>query len=47
MRNELHGGRLHMQVKATGDGISDVECSASFLQNELKMATRIILSLKR
>ncbi len=47
MLKELHGGKLHMQVKADGDGISDVECSASFLQNELNMSTRIILSLKR
>ena len=47
MRKELHGGKLHMQVKADGDEISDIECSASFLQNELTKATRIILSLKR
>ena len=47
MLKELHGGKLHMPVKANGDRISDVECSASFLLNELKMATRIILSLKR
>ena len=29
MLNELHGGKLRMQVTATGDRISDVECSAS------------------
>ncbi len=47
MLKELHGGKLSMQVKAAGNRISDVECSVSLLQNNLKMATGIILSLKR
>jgi hypothetical protein len=45
--NELKGGNLKMQVTTNGDRISDVECSAFVLQNSLKIASGIILSLKR
>jgi hypothetical protein len=47
LMNELHGGKLKMQVATNGDRISVVECSATVLQNSLKIATGIILSLKR
>jgi len=47
LMNELQGGKLRMQVTTTGDKTSDVECSAIVLQNNLKMATGIILLLKR
>ncbi len=47
LMSELRGGKLKMQVTTTGGRISDVECSAIVLQNNLKMATGIILSLKR
>jgi two-component system, chemotaxis family, CheB/CheR fusion protein len=47
LMNELQGGKLKMKVTTTGDRISDVECSATVLQNNLKMASGIILSLKR
>jgi two-component system CheB/CheR fusion protein len=45
--NEWPGGKFKMQVIVTGGNISEVEWSASVLQNNLKMATGIILSLKR
>jgi two-component system CheB/CheR fusion protein len=45
--NEWPGGKFKTQVIATGGKISEVEWSASALQNNLKIATGIILSLKR
>jgi two-component system CheB/CheR fusion protein len=45
--NEWPGGKFKTQVIAIGGQISEVEWSASALQNNLKIATGIILSLKR
>jgi PAS domain S-box-containing protein len=47
LMSELGGGKLKMRVTTTGGRISDVEYSATVLQNNLKIATGIILSLKR
>jgi two-component system CheB/CheR fusion protein len=45
--NELHGGKFKMQVLAAGGNVPEVEWSASVLQNNLNIATGIILLLKR
>jgi PAS domain S-box-containing protein len=45
--NKLPGGKFKMQVIVTGGKMSEVEWSASVLQNNLKMTTGIILTLKR
>ncbi len=45
--NEWPGGKLKMKVLGTASRISEVEWSASVLQNNLKIVTGIILSLKR
>ena len=43
----LAGGKFKMQVIKTGGDMPEVEWSASVLQNNLNMATGIILTLKR
>jgi two-component system CheB/CheR fusion protein len=45
--NELHRGKFKMQVLAAGGNVPEVEWSASVLQNNLNIATGIILLLKR
>ena len=45
--NKLPGGKFKMQVIATGGKMSEVEWSASVLQNNLKMTTGIILTSKK
>jgi two-component system CheB/CheR fusion protein len=45
--NEGHGDKLKMQVTEAGIKISEVEWSASVLQNTLKKTTGIFLTIKR
>ncbi|MBP1667477.1 MAG: chemotaxis protein CheB [Bacteroidetes bacterium] len=45
--NGLPGGIFKMQVIATGGNMPEVEWSANVLQNNLNMATGIILTLKK
>ena len=45
--NGLPGGKFKMQVIATGGNMPEVEWSANVLQNNLNMATGIVLTLNR
>ena len=47
MLTRLQGGKFKMQVIADGDNKTEDEWSANILQNDLNIATGIILTLKR